>query len=300
VDEAVAMSKRSVELMAKLRSEHPDTRRYRINTPRLLHNDGLTLIEAGKVDEGLAQIRKGLDEFAGLAVWEPTEPAHRFALAKSTTGYAEALMMQPGTTDSALAALGNARTTLEQLARDAPDDAEIQRRIAAVHYDTGRLLLLRRNDAAGALREASTSSAILRANVERDPGNEDAVVSGLISRTFEGHVRAAAGQPERAEAMLRSLMPQLERLAKADTTDVRFPQQLIEAKFGMALVEIARASAAAGAASATHWRLAREWLQGARRDLDRLHARVGPWTLSREESQAIDRAIARCEEALST
>ncbi|HEY7728505.1 MAG TPA: hypothetical protein VID50_08625, partial [Candidatus Eisenbacteria bacterium] len=277
-----------------LRGLRPEVRRYRLNTPRLLHNDGLTLIEAGRVEAGIAQIRRGLEEFAALAAWEPDDPSHRRALAQASTGLAEALVMVPGTTDSALAALGRARSLLEALARSSPDDVALRRRLGAVHYDTGRVLLLRRGDAEGALREASASAEITRAAVQSDPGNDDAVVSDLIARTFLGHARAAAGEPDRAERELTALLSDLERRARADTTDVRFGQEMVEAKLGLGLVEMARADRSSGPTADDHRRRALRWLSSARRDAERLLARAGPWVLSREEMESIAKAAAAC------
>jgi non-specific serine/threonine protein kinase/serine/threonine-protein kinase len=298
VTEAAAMSKRTVELMTQLRAEHPDSRRYRLNIPRMLHNDGLTLIEAGKVDEGIAQIRRGLVEFAAVAAWEPKDSGHRRALAQASTGLAEALMMQPGTTDSALAVLGRARVILESLMQETPDDAVLKLRLGAVYYDTGRIFLLRSRDIDRALREATACATLTRGRVKADPGNDDAVVSDLIARTFEGHALASAGRADQAERELLDVIPKHERLARADTTDVRFPQELIEARFGMGLVEISRAKSAAGTASTSHWRRARDWLVAARDDCARLTARDGPYELSREESESIDAALAECDEVL--
>jgi non-specific serine/threonine protein kinase/serine/threonine-protein kinase len=298
IEEAATMSHRALDLMTQLRTAHPETRRYRINVPRLLHNDGLTLIEAGKVDEGIAQIRRGLDEFSALAAWEPDDPSHRRAVAQASTGLAEALILQPGTTDSVLAVLGRARSILEDLVRDAPDDVALHRRLGAVHYDTGRTLLLRSRDADGALREAAACATMTRAAVHDDPGNEDAVVSHLIARAFEGHALAAAGRTAPAERTLREVMPHAERLARADTTDVRFPQLMVEARLGMGLVEVARAKGSNGAAADTHWRRARDWLRAARREHQRIAAREGSWSLSREESESIVAALDDCERAL--
>ncbi len=296
--EATVMSRRAVELMAQLRAEYPNTRRYRINTPRLLHNDGLTLIEAGKVDEGIARIREGIVEFAAVAAWEPQEPAHRFAVAKATTGLAEALVMQPGTTDSALVALGRAQSILEDLLRETPGDMELELRLGAVHYDIGRILLLRSGDVQGALREAQASSALTGARVSADPGNQDAVVSYLIARTFEGHALAAAGRTDEAQRELLDVIPKLERYGLADTTDVRFSENLIEARLGMGLVEMARAKSASGAGAAMHWQRAREWLVHARDDAARLVSREGPWELSLEEAKSISAALAECDRAI--
>lgn len=293
--EATGMSRRAVELMAELRRMHPDVRRYRINIPRMLHNDGLTLIEAGKLDEGIAQIRRGVDSFAALTVWEPQEPSHRSTLAQATTGLAEALIMQPGQSDSALAALGRAQGLLEQLVRENPDDANLLRRRGSVHYTIGRIDLLNRNDAAAALREAEACAAITRAAVQKDPGNDDAVVSDLIARTFLAHVHAAAGDVVPAQDLLAGVIPELVRRARADTTDVRFSQELIEAKLAMGLVEMERAKKIAGPAAAASWQRAREWFLGARRDRDRLVAQTGSWTFSREETETIGRALAECE-----
>jgi len=301
VDEAVALSRESVELMAELRAEHPDSRRYKINTPRLLHNDGLTLIEAGKIDEGIAQIQRGVVEFQALADWEPNDPAHRKAVAQGSTGLAEALVLKPGTTDSALVVLDRVQAILEPLVRESPDDLELNRRLGAVHFDRGRILLLRSHDVPGALREAGASAAITGNATRKDPGNEDFVVSDLIARSFQGSVLAAAGQLDRAESELKDVLPRLERLAKADTTDVRFPQQLVEVQYGMGLVEMARAKAASGTVAAAHWKRAREWLLGARRDADRLLAKGSySWMLGREQSEVIDSALAECEGALGT
>jgi hypothetical protein len=262
-------------------------RRYRINIPRLLHNDGLTLIEAGKVDEGIAQIRRGVDSFAALTVWEPQEPSHRSTLAQATTGLAEALIMQPGQSDRALAALGRAQGLLDGLIRENPDDANLLRRRGAVHYTTGRIDLLNRKDAAGALREAEACAAITRAAAQKDPGNDDAAV---------GHVHAVAGNVAAAQDLLAGVVPELVRRARADTTDVRFAQELIEAKLAMGLVEMERAKKTAGpAAAAASWQRAREWFLGARRDRDRLVAQAGPWSFSREETETIVNALSECD-----
>ncbi|HSQ59357.1 MAG TPA: serine/threonine-protein kinase [Acidobacteriota bacterium] len=297
VEEAAAMSRRALDLMRGLRAAHPDTRRYRLNIPRLLHNDGLTLLEAGRVEAGLEQIRRGLHEFAALAAWEPKEPGHLRALAQATTGYAEALVMQTGTADSALAALGRARGILASLLREAPDDVALRRRLGAVHYDTGRILLLAKDDPAAALREAASSAAITRAAAAADPGNEDAVVSDLIARTFLGHALAAAGDADRAERELNAAIPLLERYARADTTDVRFPQELIEAKLGLGLAELSRARKRSGPEAEARRRRAREWLEAARLDQERLLSAGAPWMLAREQSEAIARALAACDGA---
>ncbi|HEU4334435.1 MAG TPA: serine/threonine-protein kinase [Candidatus Eisenbacteria bacterium] len=299
VEEAAAMSRRALELMTGLRAAHPDTRRYRMNIPRMLHNDGLTLIEAGRVEEGLGQIRRGLVEFAALAVWEPKEPGHLRALAQATTGYAEALVMQPGTADSALAALGRARGILTSLLSDAPGDVALRRRLGAVHYDTGRILLLAKEDAPAALREARAAASITGAAAAADPGNEDALVSDLIGRTFLGHALAAAGEPDAAERELNALLPALERRARADTTDVRFPQELIEARLGLGIAALDRAKRSSGAAAAEPASRARELLERARRDLERQSAAVGPWMASREMSAAIAKRLAECDARLA-
>lgn len=299
-EEAAVMSRRALELMTRLREMRPETRRYRINVPRLHHNDGLTLIEAGRVDEGIAQIRRGLAEFADLAAWEPKDPAHRRALAQASTGFAEALMMQPGTTDSALAVLGRARSTLTALLREAPDDADLKRRIGSTHFHAGRILLLRVGDPGAALREAESCARLTEAIAKEDPGNEDAMVSHLIARTFEGYANAAAGNVERAARELAHVLPDLERLARADTTDVRFPQELVEARLGMGLVEVGRAKAASGAAAIPHWRNARVWLTDARRGYEAIVAKEGAWELSAEESASIDTALEACDVALGT
>ena len=295
VAEATVMSRRAVELLAELREQRPDVRRYRLNVPRLLHNDGLTLIEAGRVDEGIAQIRRGLDAFAELAAWEPREPAHRLALAQASTGLAEALVMQPGGSDSALAVLARAGGILDRLIAAEPGDANLRRRRAAVHYNTGRILLLNSGDVSGALREAEACAAILGAAAGQDPGNEDAAVSDLIGRVFMGHAHAAAGHAERAEGILRAAMPALEKRARADTTDVRFPQGLVELRLGMGLTEIARARRASGSMALSHWERARDWLRAARRDRDALVGRTGPWSFSREESASLEKALAECD-----
>jgi non-specific serine/threonine protein kinase/serine/threonine-protein kinase len=295
VEEAAAMSRRALDLMTGLRAAHPGTRRYRLNIPRLLHNDGLTLIEAGRLKEGLDQIRRGLDEFAALAAWEPNEPGHLRALAQATTGYAEALVMQPGTADSALAALGRARGILTSLLRDAPEDVALRRRLGAVHYDTGRILLLAKEDAPAALREARASASITGAAAAADPGNEDALVSDLIGRTFLGHALAAAGERDAAERELNSVLPALERRMRADTTDVRFPQELIEARLGLGIVALGHAKRSPGSTAAGHAGRARDLLERARLDLDRRATAAGPWMLSREMSDAIAKRLAECD-----
>ncbi len=296
--EMLAMSARSLELIARLRVLKPEERRWRINSPRLHHNHGLSLVNAGRVEAGVAEIRRGLVEFAALADAEPTDPAHKRALAQATIGYAEALTLLPGAPDSALAALGRARVLLEPLVREAPEDFGLRLRLGSVSYDTGRILLLRSHDTAGALREAIASSAATEACMKADPGNEDAVVSHLIARTFEGHALTAVGQLDKAEAILRVVMPDLERLARADTTDVRFPETIIEAKLSMGLVESARAKRATGAAATTSWRRAEEWLAGAERDHDRLVARDTNWKFSGEELESINAALAEARRAL--
>jgi len=295
VQEAAAMSRRAIELMAELRAKHPDVRRYRINVPRFLHNDGLTLIEAGKIEEGIAQIRRGVGAFAELAAWEPAEPAHRLALAQATTGLAEALVLRPGGSDSALAALGRARTILDDLLRAEPGDPSLLRRRASVHYNTGRIYLLNGGDAASAIREADASAAITRAAVATDPGNEDAVVSDLIARTFAGHARASAGQSGTAEQILTAVIPELERRARADTTDVRFSQALVEARLGMGLAEIWRVRSASGPEASRRRDRARAWLLAADRERAALAARAGPRSFSREESEMLVKAIAECD-----
>ncbi|HET7498045.1 MAG TPA: serine/threonine-protein kinase [Candidatus Eisenbacteria bacterium] len=294
--EATAMSRRALELMTELRTMRPDVRRYRINIPRLLHNDGLTLIEAGKIDEGVAQIRRGVDSFAALVVWEPKEPSHRRTLAQASTGLAEALVLQPGGSDSALAVLGRARTLLDDLIRENPDDADLLRRRAAVHYNTGRIYLLNGNDPVSALGEAEACAAATRSAAQKDPGNDDAVVSDLVARTFLGHVHAAAGHAALAEDLLGGVIPDLVRRAMTDTTDTRFAQELIEAKLAMGLVELDRAKKGAGAASAAHRQAARQWLVGAREARDRLAEQTGPWSFSREETAAIETSLAACEQ----
>lgn len=297
IREATVMSRRAIELMAELRASHPDVRRYRMNVPRFLHNDGLTLLEAGRISDGIAQIRRGVDAFAELVVWEPAEPAHRLALAQASTGLAEALVLEPGGSDSALAVLERAKTILDDLLRAEPGDPSLLRRRASIHYNVGRILLLNAGDAARAIPEAEASAALTRDAVVKDPGNEDAVVSDLIARTFLGHARAAAGQADRAEAILAAVIPDLERRARADTTDVRFPQALVEARLGMGLADMVRAKAASGPEAAERRRRARAWLLAAERERETLEARVGPWSLSREESEMIARAMAECDGA---
>ena len=298
--EALEMSAKSLDLIARLRALKPEERRYRINSPRLHHNHGLSLLNAGKVAEGIAEIRRGLDEFASIAEWEPKDPSHRKALAQATIGLAEALVMQPGPPDSALAALGRAQSILGVLSSDAPDDLALRRRLGSIHYDRGRILLLRSGNREAALEEARACAEVTRAAVEADPGNEDFVVSHMISRTFLGHALAASGKLDQAESALRTVMPELERLARADTSDTRFPADLIEANLSMGLVEMARAKQTAGSAAAAlaHWRRARNWLLDAQRGYERLFARQGIWTHSREESEAITAALAECRKAL--
>ena len=296
IEEAARMSARASELMATLRAAHPDVRRYRINTPRMLHNDGLTRIEAGDVEGGLAQIQRGIVEFASLADWEPSEPAHRLALAQATTGYAEALVLRPGNADSALAVLARAGDILSALLAEEPGDPELLRRVGAVHYDTGRILLLQKNDVAGALRAAEASAAITAAARARDPGNEDAIVSDLIGQTLLGHVHAASGSVLEARRILSPLVPELERRARADTTDVRFPRQLVEAQLALGETEIAMAKSGPG--RGMHWSRARASLLAAKREADALLAREGPWMLSREELDAIAKGLAECRKPL--
>ena len=136
--------------------------------------------------------------------------------------------------------------------------------------------------------------------VEADPGNEDFVVSHAISRTFLGHALAASGKFDQAESVLRAVMPELERLARADTSDTRFPADLIEANLSMGLVEMGRAKQATGSAAtaSAHWRRSRDWLLDAQGGYERLLARQGIWTHSREESEAIAAALAECRKAL--
>ncbi len=299
-EEALAMSAKSLELIARLRVLKPEERRYRINSPRLHHNHGLSLVNAGKVAEGIAEIRRGLDEFASIAAWEPNDSGHRKALAQATIGLAEALVMQPGTPDSALAALGRAESILEPLASETPDDMALRRRIGGINYDRGRILLLRTRDRAAALAEAHACVAVTRAVVEADPGNEDYVVSHVISRTFLGHALAASGKSDQAESVLRAVMPELQRLARADTSDTRFPAGLMEANLSMGLVGLGRAKQAPGSAAtaSAHWRRARDWLLEAQRGYERLLARQQTWILSREESEAITAALGECRKAL--
>jgi hypothetical protein len=289
IEEAARMSRRATELMAKLRAAHPDVRRYRINTPRMLHNDGLTLIGAGRVDEGLAQIERGIAEFAAIARWEPAEPAHRLALAQASTGYAEALVMQPGNADSALAVLARTGEILARLLAEEAGDPELQRRMAAVHYDTGRILLLQKEDLKEALRAAEACAAITSAARQRDPGNEDAVVSDLIGQALLGHVHAASGHPLEAERVLGPLLPELEKRADADTTDVRFPRELVEVQLGLGKAAITVAKGGHG-----DWSRARAWLLAAKREADALLARDGPWMLSREELGSIAKGLEEC------
>ena len=118
-------------------------------------------------------------------------------------------------------------------------------------------------------------------------------MSALIARTFLAHVHAAAGHADRAEEMGKAVLPELARRAKADTTDTRFPQELVEAKLTMGLAEMARARQA-GSGAAAHWESARAWLEDARRDREALAARSGAWSFSREESESIERGLAEC------
>lgn len=297
-EEMLAMSARSLELIKRLKELKPEEPRYRINSPRLRHNHGLSLVNAGRVEEGIAEMRRGLAEFTALADSEPNEPGHRRALAQATIGYAEALSLLPGAPDSALAALARARTILEPMVRAAPDDLPLRRRLGAVSYNTGRILLSRRGDPEGALREALASSAITGAAVKSDPGNEDYAVSHAIGRTLVGHALAATGRLDQAESTLRPLIAELERYARADTTDTRFPQELIEAWLAMGLVESGRAKRATGAVAAAHWKRAEEWFGGARREHERLIAREPTVAFPRDLLDVIAAGLGESRHAL--
>ena len=292
------MSARSLELIARLRELKPEEPRYRINSPRLRHNHGLSLVTAGRVEDGIAEMRRGLAEFTALADGEPNEPSHKRALAQATIGYAEALSLLPGAPDSALAALARARAILEPMVRAAPDDVPLRRRLGAVSYDKGRILLFRGGDPEGALREALASSAVTAAAVKSDPGNEDYAVSHAIGRTLVGHALAATGRLDQAESTLRPLISELERYARADTTDTRFPQELIEARLAMGLVESGRAKRASGSAAAAYWKRAEEWFGGARHEHERLVARDPTVTFSRDLLDAIAAGLGETRLAL--
>lgn len=123
-------------------------------------------------------------------------------------------------------------------------------------------------------------------------------MSDLIARALVGHVHAAAGRPDEAERTLRPLLPELRRRAHADTTDIRFPQELVEVQLAMGLAKTARAKRAARPASEAHWRDARAWLLAARSEAGLLTARSGPWMLSREDLDAIAKGLEDCDRAL--
>lgn len=296
-EEMLAMSARGLVLISRLKELKPDEPRFRINSPRMRHNHGLSLVAAGRVEEGVAELRRGVGEFAALVAEEPKEPGHKRALAQATIGYAEALSLLPGSPDSALAALGRARAILEPLAKTAPDDMMLRRRLGSVSYDTGRILLLRSGDAPGALKEALASRAITAAAANADPGNEDYAVSDAIGRSLLGHALAANGHFDQAESMLRTLIPELERYGRADTTDTRFPQELIEARLSMGLVEAGRAKLAASGA-AGHWKRAEEWFEGAEREHARLIAKDPTANTAREELGIISAGLAECRKML--
>ncbi|HEU4724496.1 MAG TPA: serine/threonine-protein kinase, partial [Candidatus Eisenbacteria bacterium] len=310
-EEMLAMSARSLVLIARLKELKPDEPRYRINSPRMRHNHGLSLVAAGRVEEGVAELRRGLAEFQALADAEPAEASHKRALAQATIGYSEALALLPGAPDSSLAALSRARAILEPLVKASPDDVALRRRLGSVSYGTGRILLLRTRDTAGALREALASNAITAAATKGDPGNEDYAVSHAISRTLVGHALAANGRFDEAEATLRPLIPELERYARADTTDTRFPQELIEARLAMGIVEAGRAKRSAGAAggaggaahpavgaAADHWRRAEAWFEGAQSEHRRLIAKEPTANISQDELAIIASGLAECRKAL--
>jgi serine/threonine protein kinase len=298
--EAIAGYRTLLPVAEAAAAREPANAQARRDVGLLMERLGSALRDQGDLDGALEMFRRCLEMDEAVARGDPGNAEAQRDVSVSLEKLGRVSLMK-GDATGALPAFRRAVAIRSALLAADPGNRQRQGDLSTGHYWIAQALL-GRDDLRGAREQMQASLRLEEARAAADPDDDDARDSAADTSVGLADVLTRSGEAEQAIALLEKARAVREELAARDPTNADRQLLLGSVHKGLGDAWAARAAAAAGldgAESARRWREARAWYSRTLAMLRDLSSRGLLAGADAEELPVLERAVARCDAALS-